>query len=167
MSNQNLLIWNARGINNHARRSVVRNLVAQAQERVSVLCLQETTVADVTVTMANDLTGPDFDYLCVPSDGASGGILVAWHREHWVATQSLARQFSASVRLRPAQGDDSVAFWLTMVYGPTQPCRISSRNSCRSYTMYDLPALDLGWSAVTSTLSSMRLTRTTANCTGE
>lgn len=50
MNNQNLLIWNAGGLNSRARRSVVRNL--DAQEHASVICLQETKVADGTVSMA-------------------------------------------------------------------------------------------------------------------
>lgn len=50
-----------------------------------MMCLQETKVTSMSVSMTNELTRPDFDYLCVPSDGASGGICVAWHRDHWVA----------------------------------------------------------------------------------
>ena len=69
--------------------------------------------------MANDLTGIDFGYLCVPSEGASCGIIVAWDRSLWAASQTSARVFSASIRLRPAQGDDSDSWWLTVVYGPT------------------------------------------------
>ena len=69
--------------------------------------------------MSLELTGPDFDYLCLPSVGASGGVIIAWRRDCWVASQPCLRKFSATVRLHPVQGDDSESWWLTLVYGPT------------------------------------------------
>jgi len=56
MSNNNILIWNACGLNNRERRSVVRNLVAQ--ERISVVCLQETKVASVSGTFQSESLPP-------------------------------------------------------------------------------------------------------------
>jgi hypothetical protein len=53
MDPSKILIWNVRGLNSHARQDSVRDLV-------SVL-------------------GSEFtEYVFLPSDGASGGILVAW-----------------------------------------------------------------------------------------
>jgi len=39
MSADHLLVWNARGLNSRARRSVVRCIVAQ--QRASIVCVQE------------------------------------------------------------------------------------------------------------------------------
>lgn len=72
MSSNHILVWNARGLNSRARRSVVREFVVS--QRISVLCLQESKVQNLSVTMANDITGPDFDYVCLLSVGAPGGL---------------------------------------------------------------------------------------------
>ena len=74
MSNNNILIWNACGLNSRSRRTAVRDVIVL--ERVSVVCLQETKVAVFSVNMINELLGPDFDYSCLPSVGVSGGVLV-------------------------------------------------------------------------------------------
>jgi hypothetical protein len=44
MSNNHVLTWNACGLNCRARRSVVRDSIVQ--QRASVVCLQESKVAD-------------------------------------------------------------------------------------------------------------------------
>jgi exonuclease III len=84
MSENHCLIWNARGLNSRARRSVVRNLVSQ--HGISILCLQETKVANFSVSMINDIMGSDFDYLCLPVIGAAGGVLIAWRSDLWDAS---------------------------------------------------------------------------------
>lgn len=68
---KNVFIWNIRGLNMRARREIVREF--WSQERASVLCLVETKLAVMSQAMAYDLMGPNFDYVLVPSDGASGG----------------------------------------------------------------------------------------------
>ena len=50
MSANHLLVWNARGLNSRARRSVVRDIVVQ--QRASVVCLQESKVENFSVTIA-------------------------------------------------------------------------------------------------------------------
>jgi hypothetical protein len=79
MSTGHLLVWNVCGLNSRAQRDVVREFVVQ--HRVSVLCVQETKVANFTVPMLHGLTGSCFDYMCLPAVGASGGALVAWRRD--------------------------------------------------------------------------------------
>jgi len=103
MSTNHLLVWNVRGLNSRARRSVVREFVDQ--HRVSVLCVQETKVANFTVLMASDLTGSSFDYVCLPTVGASGGTLVAWRRDLWAMSQPVVRNFSVPLKLRPLDRD--------------------------------------------------------------
>ena len=117
MNTQNVLVWNPRGLNSRARRCVVRDVVVK--EQCSVVCLQETKLESVCLSMSMELTGLDFDYLCLPSVRASGGVIIAWRHDCWVASQPCLHKFSATVRLHPVQGDDSESWWLTLVYGPT------------------------------------------------
>lgn len=58
-----------------ARREVVCEF--WSQERASVLCLVETKIDVMSLAMANELMGSSFDYVLLPSDGASGEIVVA------------------------------------------------------------------------------------------
>lgn len=54
MTNKHIIIiWNVRGLNAHARRSSVRELVVQ--ERVSMSRLQETKMDDVPVVVVKNV----------------------------------------------------------------------------------------------------------------
>ena len=55
MNYNQFLVWNARGLNSRACRTVVRDIIVQ--ERVSVVCLQETKVDDFSVSMINERHG--------------------------------------------------------------------------------------------------------------
>jgi exonuclease III len=57
-----VLVWNVRGLNMSARRSVVCELLLQ--ERVSVLCLVETKIKDLSLAMTNDLMGSPLTMCC-------------------------------------------------------------------------------------------------------
>jgi exonuclease III len=105
MRANHLLIWNARGLNSCARRSVVRDIVMQ--QRASIVCLQESKVADFSVTLNNDIVGNDFDYVCLPAVGVARGAVISWRRDLWATSSPFTRRFSVSVRLAPlcAQGD--------------------------------------------------------------
>lgn len=63
--------------------------------------------------MINELMGTDFDYLCLPAVGASGGVLIGWRRNLWSGSLMCARRFSVSVRLQPVQSDETEAWWLS------------------------------------------------------
>lgn len=52
---KNILVWNVRGLNMRARRDVVREFVLK--ERVSLLCLLETKIDVLSVSMAPWLHG--------------------------------------------------------------------------------------------------------------
>lgn len=110
-----MLVRNVRGLNMRARRSVVRELLLQ--ERVGVLCLVETKIEDLSLAMANDLMGTSFDYVLLPSVGASGGIIVALHRDDWSSPHHATRQFSVTIRLEPI-GLAAAPWSLSVVYGP-------------------------------------------------
>lgn len=100
MLSANFFIWNVCGLNSRARRSVVREFLNQ--ECVSALCLFETKVDVLTPSMACDLMGMAFDYVCLPSVGVSGGIIVAWRRDMWVVSVQTCRTFSITVTIAPS-----------------------------------------------------------------
>jgi exonuclease III len=50
-----ILNWNVRGINNSARRKVVRDLVSDT--RPTIVCLQESKLASVTVQIIEETLG--------------------------------------------------------------------------------------------------------------
>ena len=75
MSANHLLVRNARGLNSRARRNVVRDIVAQ--QRASIVCLQESKVENFSVSMNHEITGIDFNYISLPASGVAGGAVVS------------------------------------------------------------------------------------------
>lgn len=115
MLGQQVFIWNMRGLNSHAHREVVREFLQQ--ERVSIVCLSETKVDVLHQAMANDIMGSGFDYLCLPADGASCGIIVAWCRHMWVVSSHAYCRYSVSIRLHTTLTEMS-PWSLAVVFGP-------------------------------------------------
>lgn len=73
----------------------------------------------LTAAWANELLGTVFDYDFVPAiNNVSGGILLAWHKDHWTADGVAKGRHSLSARLTQV---GSLAPWrITVVYGPQQ-----------------------------------------------
>lgn len=115
MSSKKLFIWNVWGLNSRVRRDAVCEFLLQ--ERVSVACLIETKLDVFTLATANDLAGSSFDYVCVPSSGASGGIVVAWCHNAWAVSRRVCRRFSVVVDIAPL-GMSDTPWSLATVYGP-------------------------------------------------
>jgi hypothetical protein len=63
-------------------------------------------VADLNVTLMNEIAGTDLDYCCLPAVGLSGGLLVDWRRDLWSGTMSFVRQYSVTVRAQPLIGEE-------------------------------------------------------------
>jgi exonuclease III len=76
MNHDQILIWNARGLNSRARCTTVKDIIVL--ERASIACIQETKVDDFSVNMINEILGPDFDCAFLPSLGVAGGVLIGW-----------------------------------------------------------------------------------------
>jgi exonuclease III len=112
---QNILVWNAHGLNSRARRDVVCEFVAQQQ--ATVVCLVETKLPVISASMANDLMPMALDYVCLPSVGASSGIVVAWRSDAWLALGRECRVFSVMLSLQSSLAE-SLAWTLVVVYGP-------------------------------------------------
>lgn len=86
-TNLSCFVWNMRGLNSQARRNAVREFLVQ--HRAMVVCLQETKLSSICTTLASEILGTMFDYEFVPAANVSGGILLAWHRDHWVVSGTL------------------------------------------------------------------------------
>lgn len=114
--NCTILNWNVRGLNNPARRQIVRNLCSQ--NRATVVCLQETKLSSVDRPLILDLLGPEFadSFVFLPADDTRGGIILAFSSDHFNISSSHAttNTISASVSMIA-----SVASWsISLVYGP-------------------------------------------------
>ena len=75
-----VFVWNVRGLNSSARQSVVCKLVRD--NHISVVCIQESKVVAVSAQLILDTCWSRFrNFLSVPSDGASGGMIIAWDED--------------------------------------------------------------------------------------
>jgi hypothetical protein len=57
-----------------------------------------------------------FDFLHLPANHTCGGILLAWHTDHWVVSCPLLREFSLIAKVCSLTSDET--WWMTCVYGP-------------------------------------------------
>lgn len=118
MSEQNciLLNWNLRGLNNPARRLVLRNIVSQ--QKATIVCIQESKLAMVDNNMIVEAFGPQFanNFCFLPSDGTRGGVIVAASADYFdlSASSYTLHTVSAKITMR-ATGK---AWSITAVYGP-------------------------------------------------
>ena len=66
--NCNVLNWNVRGLNNPARRKVVRDLVQET--RATIVSIQETKLQSFTPQLVTETLGPKFvqSYVFLPAD---------------------------------------------------------------------------------------------------
>jgi hypothetical protein len=78
-SNCNVLCWNVRGLNDAAKRASVRNMIFSSG--ATIVCLQETKIANWTTTLLCQILGPSLaaQSVALPATGTSGGILLAAH----------------------------------------------------------------------------------------
>ena len=84
----NILNWNVRGLNNPARRKVVRDLVSET--RATIVTLQETKLEMVDAWMVTETVGQRFvnNFVALPAAGTRGGILLAVDEDHYRVTRS-------------------------------------------------------------------------------
>jgi exonuclease III len=111
---ENMLIWNARGLNARTKRDMVRSLVAQ--EQIPILTLQQSKLDACDDNLILNLCGAGYDFFDLPSSHTSGGILLAWRRDVWTATNVMRGRFSLSAKISLIEAAEK--WWLTCVYGP-------------------------------------------------
>lgn len=88
--------WNVRGLNQPARRQVVKDLIKDHQG--TVVCLQETKLAVVDDGVICSTFGQQFlgNYAGIPAAGVRGGVIIACSQDHNELTQVDVRQYSVT-----------------------------------------------------------------------
>jgi exonuclease III len=111
-----ILNWNVRGLNNPARREVVKNLVRDT--KTTIVALQETKLQSIDRTLVFETFGSDFvnNFIALPSAGLSGGILVAVNSAYF---KIISSELGVHTITAAISSISSGATWcLTSVYGP-------------------------------------------------
>jgi hypothetical protein len=112
-----ILTWNVRGLNEGNKRMRVRRLLSQW--KVDIVCLQETKLEMITTSLVQSLWRcPYAEWCFVPSIGASGGILLMWHRRVVSKVDVCVGTFVAASLFRNVEEGLEWAF--ARVYGPNR-----------------------------------------------
>lgn len=76
MSSLKILVWNARGLNSSAKRSVVSQVVGASG--ANLVCIQETKLQCISLDVVRQCLGNEFlSFYFLSSVGTRGGILLA------------------------------------------------------------------------------------------
>jgi exonuclease III len=79
-----VLCWNIRGLNSKSKQLALRNVIDECG--CDVICLQETKKDSFDMAFIKSCCPPCFDdFLYIPSNGASGGIIVIWKSSVFLA----------------------------------------------------------------------------------
>ena len=118
MSEQKCLVlnWNVRGLNNKARRKVVKDLAQDT--KCTIATLQETKLEEVTAQDISETLGIKFskNFAYLPAQGTRGGALVAVDEDYYRISHSEFSEYTITVRVESTQCVS--AWWITVVYGP-------------------------------------------------
>lgn len=108
-------IWNPRGLNSLARRSVVSSLVRD--HAASLVCLQECKIQLFTPQLVSETCGSACsEYVFSPSIGASDGLLLAWNPDViYVSSSNCTRSFIVANCTNKISG---LSWTMVNVYGP-------------------------------------------------
>ena len=119
MTDQNLSIlnWNVRGLNCPNRRSTIRETITATP--CHLVCLQETKLEQVDLSMASSLGGPRLKRFAQrPAIGTRGGILLLWDENFLEVKDISSGSFFLSATITIACNNTSFKF--TTIYGPTR-----------------------------------------------
>jgi exonuclease III len=120
MDQYKILVWNVRGLNSSARQSVVLKVVRD--HLISIVCLQESKIQNVSSQLLVDACGPTFKHhFAVPSIGATGGLLIAWDEDVVHLDLCTSNQHFLIVCCQSKITGES--WFLGNVYGPQETLR--------------------------------------------
>ncbi|KAM3402575.1 hypothetical protein ACQJBY_006441 [Aegilops geniculata] len=108
--------WNVIGLNNPARRKVVRDLVLQ--HRATIVCLQETKLELVDRQIVMETLGTSFcdSFRCLPAAGTRGGLIIAASQDFFNIESHFLSENSITTNL--TMRANGTQWSLTTVYGP-------------------------------------------------
>lgn len=120
MAEQNCVIvnWNVRGLNQSARRQVVRDLVRDT--KATIVSLQETKLDHIDRVLVLEILGSAFvdNFVYLPAIGTRGGILLAVHEGHYHLKSSELGVHSVTANIETSSA--LVDWSITAVYGPQE-----------------------------------------------
>lgn len=113
--NWNILNWNIRGLNDDDKQRAVRAKIEESA--CSVVCIQETKKEVIDCSFMKKVVPKRFNkFAYAPSQGASGGILMAWVDAALEGQVLYISDFAISVQFRSRHNAET--WTLTTVYGP-------------------------------------------------
>jgi len=114
--NCNIICWNVRGLNDGAKRATVRNQILSTG--ATLVCLQETKITAWNQTLLTETVGADManNVVCLPSIGASGGILIATSERFFRIQQTSLTPNTVTATITMLAKNTSWS--ITGVYGP-------------------------------------------------
>jgi exonuclease III len=110
-----VLCWNIRGLNAKSKQLALMNAINLSG--CSVVCLQETKKCDFDINFIKSCCPKRFDdFVFIPSDGASGGLILIWDSSIFSGMIMHYEPFAASVHFSSTQSSQSLT--LVNIYGP-------------------------------------------------
>ncbi len=118
-----IVSWNVRGLNNPRKREVVKNLLRGW--KCNVVCLQETKLAAVDLTIIRSLWGiMHVGWEVLDAFHTAGGIILMWDKRAVEKIDGFIGEFSVSCQWRSLE--DGFVWSGSGVYGPNLEGRRSS-----------------------------------------
>ena len=112
-----ILCWNIRGINMSEKWPIIRNKIDESL--ASIVCFQETKRGDFSLSYLRNFAPKKFNqFAFVPSEGASGGLLVMWMGNNFKGEVIETEIFGMVIKFQSLISADS--FYLVNVYGPCE-----------------------------------------------
>jgi exonuclease III len=112
-----ILSWNIRGINSPEKWPLIRNKIEESN--ASIICFQETKKGEFDMSFIKKISPRKFDkFAFVPSDGASGGLLVLWASNTFSGQVLLQETFGLVLEFVSIANAET--FTLANVYGPCE-----------------------------------------------
>ena len=124
-------------MNDLARRGVVFAVIRK--HNVSVVCLQETKLQFIDISIVKQCCGPLFTEFCyAPADGTRGGILIAWKPDTFQCSVQLFSPWSVAINGKLQQTQKNLN--LFAVYGPqSDPDKVAFLQELQGRITSDLP----------------------------
>ena len=110
-----VLCWNIRGLNAKSKQLALLNAIITSG--CSVVCLQEPKKSEFDIAFIKSCCPSRFDdYVYVPSNGASGGLIIIWDISIFSGMVMHCEQFAISVHFSSKQ--TAQKWTLINIYGP-------------------------------------------------
>jgi exonuclease III len=112
-----VLSWNIRGLNDPLKWPHIRNKLEESN--ASIVCIQETKKGEFDHSFIKKIAPKKFDkFAFIPSEGASGGLLILWVGSLFLGNVLLEESFALAVTFTSLLSAET--FVVVNVYGPCE-----------------------------------------------